>query len=131
VGWKAEHLALPRPFRGWVESPPTLVSAVAKRDFAKQRQRPRMGRWSPIDSLQRQNVCTNPRQFGAIHTEPGNLCLLRTAWWGREKCQDLTAPTTYWGVRAKSPHWYAIRVRLSSLTCARTSLIATPSLRGP
>jgi hypothetical protein len=26
----------------------------------------------------------NPRQFGAIHTQPGNLCLLKTAWWGWE-----------------------------------------------
>jgi len=22
------------------------------------------------------------RQFGAIRTEPGNLCLCKTAWWG-------------------------------------------------
>jgi hypothetical protein len=35
-------------------------------------------------SLQRQNAHTNPRQFGAIRNEPGNLCLHETAWWARE-----------------------------------------------
>jgi hypothetical protein len=25
---------------------------------------------------------TNPRQFGAFCTIPGNLCLYGTAWWG-------------------------------------------------
>jgi hypothetical protein len=34
--------------------------------------------------LQRQNACTNRRQFGAIRTEPGNPRLRRTAWWGWE-----------------------------------------------
>jgi hypothetical protein len=29
-------------------------------------------------------VRTNPRQFGAIRNEPGNLCLRETAWWGWE-----------------------------------------------
>jgi hypothetical protein len=29
-------------------------------------------------------VRTNPRQFGAIRNEPGNLCLRETAWWARE-----------------------------------------------
>jgi thiosulfate reductase cytochrome b subunit len=28
------------------------------------------------------HACTNRRQFGAIRTEPGNLRLHRTAWWG-------------------------------------------------
>jgi hypothetical protein len=37
-----------------------------------------------IDRLQRQNACTNRRQFGAIRTEPGNPRLRRTAWWGWE-----------------------------------------------
>jgi hypothetical protein len=32
--------------------------------------------------MQRQNAYTNRRQFGAIRTEPGNLRLRRTAWWG-------------------------------------------------
>ena len=34
--------------------------------------------------LQRQNACTNRRQFGAIRNEPGNLRLRKTAWWGWE-----------------------------------------------
>jgi hypothetical protein len=34
--------------------------------------------------VQRQNACTNRRQFGAIRTEPGNLRLRRTAWWSWE-----------------------------------------------
>jgi hypothetical protein len=34
--------------------------------------------------LQRQNAFTNRRQFEAIRTEPGNLRLRRTAWWGWE-----------------------------------------------
>jgi hypothetical protein len=34
--------------------------------------------------VQRQNGCTNRRQFGAIRTGPGNLRLRRTAWWGRK-----------------------------------------------
>ena len=25
-----------------------------------------------------------PAEFGAIRTEPGNLCLRKTAWWGWE-----------------------------------------------
>ena len=29
-------------------------------------------------------LSTNPRQFGAIRNEPGNLCLRKTAWWGWE-----------------------------------------------
>ena len=37
-----------------------------------------------VDRLQRQNARTNPRQFGAIRNEPGNLCLRETAWWGWE-----------------------------------------------
>ena len=37
-----------------------------------------------IDSLQRQNARTNPRQFGAFHKEPGNLRFHKTAWWGWE-----------------------------------------------
>ena len=42
------------------------------------------GHLVPIDSLQRQNARTNLRQFGAFHKEPGNLCLMATAWWGWE-----------------------------------------------
>ena len=34
--------------------------------------------------LRDKNACTNPGQFGAIRTQPGNLCLRRTAWWGWE-----------------------------------------------
>ena len=42
--------------------------------------------------MQRQNACTNRRQFGAIRTEPGNPRLRRTAWWGREDSN--CAPST-------------------------------------
>ena len=52
-------------------SRPTPVSAVGKRDFAGQRQRPRNGPSNSIGRLQRQNACTNRRQFGAIRSEPG------------------------------------------------------------
>jgi hypothetical protein len=31
------------------------------------------------DRSQRQNARTNPRQFGAIRNEPGNLCLRETS----------------------------------------------------
>jgi len=37
-----------------------------------------------IGRLQRQNACTNRRQFGAIRAEPGNPRLRRTAWWGTQ-----------------------------------------------
>jgi hypothetical protein len=37
-----------------------------------------------IGTVQRQNACTNRRQFGAICTEPGNLRLRRTTWWSWE-----------------------------------------------
>jgi len=60
------------------------VSAVGKRNFPGQRQRPRNAPCNPISRLQRQNACTNRRQFGAIHTETGNPRLRRTAWWGWE-----------------------------------------------
>ena len=30
------------------------------------------------------NGCTNARRFRAILTERGNLCLVKTAWWGWE-----------------------------------------------
>jgi hypothetical protein len=30
------------------------------------------------------NGCTNARQFEAIRTELGNLCLRKTVWWGWE-----------------------------------------------
>jgi hypothetical protein len=30
------------------------------------------------------NARTKTRQFGAICTTPGNLCLRKTAWWGWE-----------------------------------------------
>jgi hypothetical protein len=63
---------------------PTPVSAVGKRNFPGQRQRPRNGPCNSMGRLQRQNACTNRRQFGAIRTEPGNLRLRRTAWWGWE-----------------------------------------------
>jgi ABC-type uncharacterized transport system substrate-binding protein len=69
---------------GLVESLPTPVSAVGKRNFPGQRQRPRNGPRNSMGRLQRQNACTNRRQFGAIRTEPGNLRLRRTAWWGWE-----------------------------------------------
>jgi hypothetical protein len=59
-------------------------SFVGKRNFPGQRQRPRNAPCNPIGRLQRQNACTNRRQFGAIHTEPGNPRLRRTAWWGWE-----------------------------------------------
>jgi hypothetical protein len=39
--------------------------------------------------------CPEEIAAGLFAGEPGNLCLRKTAWWGREKCQDLTAPTTY------------------------------------
>ena len=52
--------------------------------FSRQRQRPRNGLCNSMGRLQRQNACTNRRQFGAILTEPGNLRLRRTAWWGWE-----------------------------------------------
>jgi hypothetical protein len=63
---------------------PTPVSAVGKRNFPGQRQRPRNGPCNSVGRLQRQNACTNRRQFGAIRTEPGNLRLRKTAWWGWE-----------------------------------------------
>src|SRR5689334_23528489 len=56
------------------------IPAVGKRNFPGQRQRPRNAPCNPIGRLQRQNTCTNRRQFGAICTEPGNPRLLRTAW---------------------------------------------------
>jgi hypothetical protein len=43
----------------------------------------------PIGRLQRQNACTNRREFGAIHTEPGNPRLRRTTWWARELLNNL------------------------------------------
>jgi hypothetical protein len=66
------------------KSLPTPVSAVGKRNFPGQRQRPRNGPCNSIGTVQRQNACTNRRQFGAFRTEPGNLRLRRTAWWARE-----------------------------------------------
>src|SRR4029077_17738106 len=60
------------------------IFAVGKRNFPGQRQRPRNASFKPIGRLQRQNACTNRRQFGAIRTEPGNPRLRRTAWWGWE-----------------------------------------------
>jgi hypothetical protein len=53
-----------------------------------------------IGRLQRQNACTNRREFGAICTEPGNPRLRRTAWWGWEDsnfqpngyCRDTSEP---------------------------------------
>jgi len=79
---------------------PTPVSAVGKRNFPGQRQRPRNGPCNSMGRLQRQNACTNRRQFGAIRTEPGNLRLRRTAWWGWEDsnfqpngyCRDTSEP---------------------------------------
>ncbi len=38
---------------------------------------------------------TNPREFGAIRKDPGNLCLRRNAWWARELCHDLAISITY------------------------------------
>jgi hypothetical protein len=53
----------------------------------EQRRHRRCNRRSEVSEDEiRQNECTNPRQFGAIRTEPGNLRLRRTAWWGRELC---------------------------------------------
>src|SRR6516164_1416362 len=66
------------------ESLPTPVSAVGKRNFPGQRQRPRNGPRNSMGRLQRQNACTNRRQFGAIRTEAGNLRLRKTAWWSWE-----------------------------------------------
>ena len=65
-----------------------LKMCVGKRNFPGQRQRPRNASFNPIGRLQRQNACTNRRQFGAIRTEPGNLCLRETAWWGWEMLQN-------------------------------------------
>src|SRR5689334_20247180 len=82
--WSRQREMLGFPFHFQTESLPTPVSAVGKRDFAGQRQRPRNGPSNSIGRLQRQNACTNRRQFGAIRTEPGNPRLRRTAWWGWE-----------------------------------------------
>jgi hypothetical protein len=46
------------------------------------------------------NARTKTRQFGAICTTPGNLCLRKTAWWGWEDsnlqpngyCRDTSEP---------------------------------------
>ena len=62
--------ALMRQLR--TESPSAAVSVAGKRLFRQQRQmraKPPTG----SDNLQRQNACTNRRQFGAIRNEPGNL----------------------------------------------------------
>jgi hypothetical protein len=51
------------------KSPPTPISALGKRDFGRQRQRPRKGPRNPIDRLRRQNVCRNnarPRATGSL-----------------------------------------------------------------
>jgi hypothetical protein len=50
------------------ESQTAPVSAVGKRNFPGQRQRPRNGPCNSMGRLQRQNACTNRRQFGAIRT---------------------------------------------------------------
>jgi hypothetical protein len=47
--------------------------------LAGQRQRRRTRPQNPIACLQRQNARTNPRQFGAIRNEPGNLFLIQQA----------------------------------------------------
>ena len=44
----------------------------------------RNGPCNSMGRLQRQNAFTNRSQFGAIRTEPENLRLRRTAWWGWE-----------------------------------------------
>jgi hypothetical protein len=60
------------------------LSVSGKRDFAGQRQRRRTGPSHSTDRQQRQSARTKTRQFGAIYTTPGNLCLMATAWWGWE-----------------------------------------------
>jgi hypothetical protein len=62
----------------------TPVSAVGKRDFARQRQRAPKGPWKSNRQIAETNRCTNARGFGAIRAELGNLCLRKTAWWGWE-----------------------------------------------
>jgi hypothetical protein len=52
--------------------------------------------------LQRQNACRNRRQFGAIRTEPGNLRLRRTAWWGWEDSNF--QPNDYQSLALSSRH---------------------------
>jgi hypothetical protein len=66
------------------------ISAVGKRNFPGQRQRPRNAPCNPIGRLQRQNARTNRRQFGAIRTEVGNLRLRRTAWWRTQSQSNLS-----------------------------------------
>jgi hypothetical protein len=72
--------------RAYIGLSPTGVSSSTKRIR------------SPRD--RRQNARTNLRQFGAFHKEPGNLCLMATAWWGWEDsnfqpngyCRDTSEP---------------------------------------
>jgi hypothetical protein len=66
------------------ESPPLSVSVSGKRDFAGKRQRRRKVPSYSTDRQLRQSAHTKTRQFGAICTTRGNLCLHLTAWWGRE-----------------------------------------------
>jgi hypothetical protein len=52
-----------------------LLSALGNAIFRGRDKGAKTAREIQFDSLQRQNAHTNPRQFGAIRNEPGNLCL--------------------------------------------------------
>jgi hypothetical protein len=61
----------------------TVVSVSGKRELPardKRAERRLRFEWP----WRRRRAHTEARQFGAIHNEPGNLCLRWTAWWGWE-----------------------------------------------
>jgi hypothetical protein len=73
------------------ESPPPFVSVSGKRDFAGQRQRLRKGRHIQLIVSRDNTPARKTRQFGAICTISGNLCLYATAWWSRQNCTTKAA----------------------------------------
>ena len=62
----------------------SAVSVSGKRDFAARDETAETAAQRQVSRLWRSASTWIPRQFGAICTTPGNLCLYGTAWWGWE-----------------------------------------------